>query len=281
MTLCIIVGSDYATLSGNESITAVFHKGSYSATMEILIHLDLLDEDEENFYAEVQSESIDANISTTVVIHDTAVVLCTFSKSDYIVYESLGSVSLTLNSSRAIPHSNYTVHVDTVYGSGNASGEYVFRCRSHEGWIHNCTSVMLYLWCMMVPIAAPACVPFAAGFDFKGGSYVGLFPANQTSAVVEIPIIEDLNSNEGTEHFIVHLSPPSHISDDVVISLGNFQDANVYIHNEITVSLKEEYVKVEEEGNLTLTVIASTASDEEFIIPMNIVSNTAHCKLIL
>ena len=145
MTLYIIVGSDYTTLSGNENITAVFHKGSNTAIMEILIHPDLLDEDEESFSATVQSESDDTNISTTVVIQDTAVVLCAFSKSDYLVYESVGSVSLTLNSSRAIPnsnYSNYTVHVNTVFGSGNASGEYVFWCRSHEGWIHNFTFVM-------------------------------------------------------------------------------------------------------------------------------------------
>ena len=122
--------------------------------------------------------------------------------------------------------------------------------------------------------------PFAAGFDFKAGSYVGIFPADQTSAVVEIPIIEDLNSNEGTEHFIVQLSPPSDIYDDVVISLGSIREANVYIQDEIIVSLEEEYVQVREGEHLTLTVTASTASDEEFIITMNITNSTAHCKLM-
>ena len=121
----VLVGSDYKTLTGNENITAVFKKGSDSTCVEILIHHDLLDEAEEYFTVEFQSptKSNDTNTSTTVIIQDSAIVLCTFNKSEYRVYESVGSVSLTLNSSRAIPHSNYTVHVDTVYGIGNASGE--------------------------------------------------------------------------------------------------------------------------------------------------------------
>ena len=91
--------------------------------MEILIHRDLLDEGEEYFTAELQSESNYTFASTTVIILDTAIVLCTFSKSVYHVYESVGSVSVALNSSRAIPHLNYTVQVDTVNGIGSASGE--------------------------------------------------------------------------------------------------------------------------------------------------------------
>ena len=53
----VIVGSDYTTHSGKENIAAVFHEGSSTALMEILIHRDLLDEGEEYFTAELQSES--------------------------------------------------------------------------------------------------------------------------------------------------------------------------------------------------------------------------------
>ena len=126
MHLCKIftlVGSDYTTLTGSESIRAVFLKGSNTSTMKIQIHHDLLDEDEEYFTAELQSESLDTNPSANITIRDTVVVLCTFDSSEYTVYESVGNVSLTLNSSKAIPHSSYTVLVDTVYGIGNASGK--------------------------------------------------------------------------------------------------------------------------------------------------------------
>ena len=127
---CIIyeVGSDYATLTGNEDIRAVFSKGSNSALVEILIHHDQVDEDEEYFTVELLSEFNDTNksASANITIRDTIVVMCTFGRSKYSVYESVGSVSLTLNSSKAIPHSNYTVQVDTVYGIGNASGECLY-----------------------------------------------------------------------------------------------------------------------------------------------------------
>ena len=101
----------------------MFDEGSNSAFVEILIHHDLMDEDEENFTAELQTDS--QNISTTIIIRDTVTVLCSFDKPEYRVYESIGSINLTLNSSRATPRSNYTVQVDTVYGIGNASGELV------------------------------------------------------------------------------------------------------------------------------------------------------------
>ena len=102
--------------------------------MEILIHRDLLNETEENFTAEFQSDSSDTNTSATIIIRDTAIVLCSFENSVYPVYESEGRVNLTLTSSGAISHSNYTVQVDTIYGSGNASGE--CWCSSHEVWMH-------------------------------------------------------------------------------------------------------------------------------------------------
>lgn len=121
--IVIIVGSDYSTLAGNEDITAVFSKGSNSAIVEILIHLDVMDEDAESFTAELQSEPSDTSTSATIIIKDTTVVLCTFGDSEYTVYESVGSVNLTLISNKIIPHSNYTVQVETVLDIGNASGE--------------------------------------------------------------------------------------------------------------------------------------------------------------
>ena len=96
--------------------------------------------------------------------------------------------------------------------------------------------------------------------------------------MVNIPIVEDLNSNEGTEFFIVQLAGHSVISGDLVISFGNVKEATVFIQDEIIISLQDESVQVEEGGNLTLTVTASIASDQEFNITMIITNNTAHCK---
>ena len=127
------VGSDYTTLTGQEDVKAVFTKGSNSAFMKILINYDDDDEDEENFTAEIQSDP--KNTSATVIIREA--VLCSFNKSTYQVFESVGSISLTLNSNRATPSSNYTVQVDTVYGGGNASSEYMINsiilCSRHDG----------------------------------------------------------------------------------------------------------------------------------------------------
>ena len=127
------------------------------------------------------------------------------------------------------------------------------------------------LWCSFHSIAA--------GFDFTGGSYVGLFTANETAAVVTIPIVKDLNSTEGAECFVVHLSAHSVISDAVVISLGNIREATVCIQDEIILSFEEESVQVKEGENLTLTVTASTSSSLNFTITVNITSNRGHCKL--
>ena len=96
--------------------------------------------------------------------------------------------------------------------------------------------------------------------------------------MVNIPIVEDLNSNEGTEYFIVQLAGHSVITGDLVISLGNIKEAFVYIQDEIIISLEEDNVQVEEGGNLTLTVTASIASDQEYNITVIITNNTAHCK---
>ena len=133
---------------------------------------------------------------------------------------------------------------------------------------------------MYVPYAC--CVTlFAAGFDFKAGSYEGLFPANATSAVISIPIVADLDSNEGTEFFIVNLFVHSVISDDVAVSSRNIQKATVYIQDEIIVSFLKEHVRVKEGEDLFLTVIASTISDQDFNITVNITSNNDHCEFVL
>ena len=99
----------------------MFYKGSNSAFVEILIHHDLLDEGEENFTAELQTDS--QNTSTTIIIRDSVTVLCSFDKPEYHVYESVKNFRLGLNSSRATPRLVYKVQVDTIYGAGNASGE--------------------------------------------------------------------------------------------------------------------------------------------------------------
>lgn len=49
-----------------------------------------------------------------------------------------------------------------------------------------------------------------AGFDFEGGHFVAMFATNSTIATVDIPIIEDQNSEEEVEYFLVQLSLRSH-----------------------------------------------------------------------
>ena len=98
--------------------------------------------------------------------------------------------------------------------------------------------------------------------------------------MINIPIVKDLNSNEGTEYFMVQLSGHSIISDDVVIGIGSIREATVYIQEEILVSFQEEHVQVAEGGSLILTVTANAASDEDFNVTVNITSNNAQCKLV-
>ena len=121
----------------------------------------------------------------------------------------------------------------------------------------------------------------AAGYDFKGGSYVGTFMANMTSAVINIPIVADLNSTEGTEDFLVHLSVHSIESDGIVVSLGNIREATVYIHDEIILSFQKKEDQVKEGENLILTVSANTPVGQNFNITVNITSSDTHmsCKL--
>ena len=124
----------------------------------------------------------------------------------------------------------------------------------------------------------------AAGFDYKGGSYVATFMANMTSAVVSIPIVADLNSTEGTECFLVHLSLCPIVSSlkEIAVSLGSIREATVCIRDEIIISFQHENIMVVEGENLTLTVIANTASDQDFKITVNITGTHSQmsCKLI-
>ena len=123
--LCI-VGVDYTTLTGEETITAVLAEGSNTAYVEILIHHDIESEGNESFTAELKSDSQIS--SATVFIQDIFTVLCQFNKSAYNVYESVRAVVLNIDcSSRdTFGQSSYTMKVDTIYGMGNASGELIY-----------------------------------------------------------------------------------------------------------------------------------------------------------
>ena len=151
-----------------------------------------------------------------------------------------------------------------------------------------------YVWCMYT---LASCVTLyyiyillypnhsaAAGFDYKGGSYVATFMANMMSAVVNIPIVADLNSTEGTECFLVHLSVHPIMSnlEEIAVSLGRIREATVCIRDEIIISFQDENIVVKEGENLTLTVIANAASDQDFTITVNITGTHSHksCKLI-
>ena len=89
--------------------------------MKILIYHDLDDEDEEYFTANLNMNS--ESTSATIFIRDTITVLCSFGRSQYNVYESLGNIGLTVTSDKAIPSLSYEVQVDTIFcGIGNATG---------------------------------------------------------------------------------------------------------------------------------------------------------------
>jgi len=117
-----LVGQDFTTLTGEETIKAVLAEGSNMTSVEVLIHHDIESEGDESFTAELQSDL--QNASATVIIRDVFTVRCQFDQQAYDVYESVGNADLTITcSSREGYSSNYSLQVDTVYGSGNASGE--------------------------------------------------------------------------------------------------------------------------------------------------------------
>ena len=105
---------------------------------------------------------------------------------------------------------------------------------------------------------------------------------NMTSAVINIPIVADLNSKEGTEYFVVHVSIQSIESEDIVVSMGSIREATVYILDEIIIYFQKKEVQVKEGENLILTVSASTAINQNFNITVNITSSDTHmsCKLM-
>ena len=91
--------------------------------MLIPIQYDLVVENEEYFTVHLLSPAACQPNSINISILDTTVVLCTFDEAEYNVYESIGSVNLTLSSNWPISYSNYTVQVVTVFGIGNATRE--------------------------------------------------------------------------------------------------------------------------------------------------------------
>ena len=101
-----------------------FEKGStvVSDVVRILINDDSEDEFTECFTVETNITDADCATISTICIKDVRKVLYSFKESQYSVYESTGSVSLMLNSSRAIP-TDLEVDVDTFVGSENTSGE--------------------------------------------------------------------------------------------------------------------------------------------------------------
>ena len=111
-----------------------------------------------------------------------------------------------------------------------------------------------------------------------------MFMASMMSAVVNIPIVADLNSTEGTECFLVHLSVHPIMSnlEEIAVSLGSIREATVCIRDEIIISFQHENIMVKEGENLNLTVIANTASDQAFSITVNITGTHSQmsCKLI-
>lgn len=133
-------------------------------------------------------------------------------------------------------------------------------------------------------------LPFsvAAGFDFSGSPTIATFRAQTTTTTVDIPIIADLNSNEGTEFFIVQLSLQlcNNQSDQANVTpfrLGSTTQATIYIQEEIILNFQDGSVHVNEGANLTLTITASIASDQEFFCTVNITGNNndSQCKLLI
>ena len=118
--LLVTVGEDFISLSGEDVITIESDKATEFASVQILIHDDLVDETTECFSAELQSPS--CNSSSTVCIGDNSIVFCSFQQQEYFVHESTGNATLALNSSRPIS-SEFNVDIDIIYGIGNASGE--------------------------------------------------------------------------------------------------------------------------------------------------------------
>ena len=123
--LLYAVNKDFTTFDGEEMVTISFEKGSneVSSVVKILINDDSEDEFTECFIVKsFIMDAMDCATISTICIKDVRKVLYSFKEIKYSVYESTGLVTLTLNSSRAIP-TDLTVDVDTIVGSENTLGE--------------------------------------------------------------------------------------------------------------------------------------------------------------
>ena len=130
-------------------------------------------------------------------------------------------------------------------------------------------------------------VPIAAGFDFEGSHFTATFTENSTIATVVIPIIADLNSNEGTEYFSVHMSLQSReiLSDlpyTTHVRLGSVPQATVNILDGIILNFQRGSVEVDEGQELILNVTASRESDRDSTFSVSITRNNpdVQCKLL-
>ena len=126
-----------------------------------------------------------------------------------------------------------------------------------------------------------------AGFDFEGSHFTATFTASKTVAKVDIPIIADFISEEGTESFTVQLSLPSHeIQSNLPYTtharFGNIPHATIYILEEIVLNFLKGSVEVEEGENLILNITASAGSDEDFNFTVKITeySQDSQCELM-
>ena len=102
---------------------------------------------------------------------------------------------------------------------------------------------------------------------------------------MDIPIIADFISDEGTESFTVQLSLRSReITSNLPYiahaRLGSVPQAEIYILEEISLNFQDESVEVDEGANLILRVTASTVSYQDFNFTVNITGkyHNSQCK---
>ena len=140
------------------------------------------------------------------------------------------------------------------------------------------------------PVDFKPCLIFscvAAGFDFRGNPTIATFTAHSTATTVDIPIIADLNSDEGTEFFVVQLSLQlCNSQSDLPFTpfrLGSATQATIYIQEEIMLNFQAERVYIQEGADLILNVTASTTIEQNFTCTVNITGNNndSQCELII
>ena len=126
-----------------------------------------------------------------------------------------------------------------------------------------------------------------AGLDYCGGHFTAIFTENNPVASVDIPIIGDLISQEGTESFRVQLSLQSRtIMSDLpyitYVRLGSILQATVHIQEEIILNFADDdIVEVNEGANLILIIMASTAINRDYNFTLDITrkDDNSPCKL--